>query len=296
MADALNQNLDLATALAGFATTLFGRAPTKTTETEGEQTTTKTTSLSTDAMNQLIRNMTEGGLSGNATTQGVNGPIAGLAAIMSGQKSAGLYNSEVTTQLMNKNMANIAGTAALAAAPVTTTTTPKTTTKEVKQPGILSTPAGKAGLLLAGMTALKSKKFREMTGIDSLLSDNVDTSAKNAVDWGGGNSTDYSSPNVSPSSEPISDAGSVNISPEQAFLDTTQFTDLASQPGNFDVASLDTGTVTDVSSGVVDAVPGLTDAFTSSDVASGFVSDFGEVGSTIADSASSGGGRRMDFF
>lgn len=159
---ALTQNLQLANALTAFSKTLFGSAPATVTTSEEGGTTVKGTSLTPEAINAMLREMTEGGLSGNGS-----GGIAGLAAIMSGQKSAGLYNSPTTMQLMNKNATNIAERAALASAQTTTTTTPKKSTQVQKQPGMLSTPAGQIGLILGGASLLKNKKFRKTIGLDS---------------------------------------------------------------------------------------------------------------------------------
>lgn len=195
---ALNENVDLAANLAAFSKTLFGAAPVTTsksgsTETDSGGTSTKITgtSLTPEAINAMLRDMTEGGLSGQGS-----GGIAGLAAIMSGQKSAGLYNSATTMQLMNKNATNIAEKVALANTPTVTTsiapattktTTPSTST--VKAPGILSTPAGGIGLGLGALAVLSNKKFQKLVGLDKFLEDDVTKSvatspAGNAGDFG----------------------------------------------------------------------------------------------------------------
>lgn len=153
--DALSANLQLANAMGGFAKFLFGSQPTTTTTEEGGTTTTKQTTLTQDAVNGLLRQMQEGGLSGN----GVPGTgTAGLAAIMSGEKSAGLYNSNVTSQLMSKNAAAIAQNVALASAATTTTTNPNSRNSVVKTPGIVSPATGALGL---GALALLSPSVRK---------------------------------------------------------------------------------------------------------------------------------------
>lgn len=166
--DALSANLQLANALGGFSKFLFGAQPTTTTTEEGGTTTTKQTTLTQDAVNALLRQMQEGGLSGN----GVPGTgTAGLAAIMSGEKSAGLYNSNVTSQLMSKNAAAIAQNVALANAATTTTTNPNSKNSIVKTPGIISPATGVAGAALLGLLSPSVRKGAKSL-FDS-LGDNV---------------------------------------------------------------------------------------------------------------------------
>lgn len=94
---------------------------TKTKQTTSGGTQTQQTQLSPDAVNALIQQMLESN--------------QGLAAVSSGQRSAGLYNSSVNTQLTNDLLSRVAGQTALASAPTVTTRTPTTTTNQT--PGIL---------------------------------------------------------------------------------------------------------------------------------------------------------------
>lgn len=257
MSGALESNLSLANALAGFSKTLFGAAPVTQTEEEGSTTSTKQTSLSPAAIQAMLREMTEGGLSGG----GGNG-IAGLAAIMGGQKSAGLYNSSTAMQLMNKNMANIAGQAALASAATTTTTTPKKSTKTTAAPGMVSTPAGQIGLLLAGVGMLKNKKFKDMIGIG----DDAGDVAKNAFE-----PFKYES-EYGPGDTPGNSAMSV---PD------TNVSELASPEIVSDASNLITNSASDTfltgADSVIDSGVNAVDS-----VMNGFAGDVGEVGESVS--------------
>lgn len=98
-----------------------GLTGTKNTTTTTGGSTSEQTMLSPDAMTALIQQMLESN--------------QGLAQVSSGQRSAGLYNSSVNTQLVNDLLTRVSGQAAVAAAPRVTTRQPTTVTN--KTPGLL---------------------------------------------------------------------------------------------------------------------------------------------------------------
>lgn len=109
----------------------------------GNQTVTTTKNVSQDAINAAIRKQL--------------GSTQGLAAITGGEKTAGLYNSTVSQQLVNDLLSRTAGEAAAASGSTTQTTSG----------GGLTAQTGLTGL---GLLALTDDSFRKTAkeGISSL--------------------------------------------------------------------------------------------------------------------------------
>ena len=80
-------------------------------------TTTEKTDISQEGIDAIIRSMMEGD--------------SGLAALMTGQSKAGIYNSTTSSLLANDLANRTAGTAALASAPKTTTQVQKTPSNQI---------------------------------------------------------------------------------------------------------------------------------------------------------------------
>jgi hypothetical protein len=146
------------------------------TTTESGGTTTKQTQLSPDIMAQILQK----GLEDNQ----------GLAAVVNGQRTAGMYNSTTNTMLTNDLLSRLTTAAAVAGAP-TVTNTP-VATKTVTTPKL-----GASGLgVLAGASLFKPEidKFvggkgkggvissaRKALGLDSDAAATADTQAANSV-------------------------------------------------------------------------------------------------------------------
>lgn len=114
---------------------LLTGAKSKTTTSGGD--TTQQTQLTPEALTHLLNTL----MSSNQ----------GLAKVASGEKSAGLYNSSVNTQLINDLLSKTSGEVAVRAAPTVTTRTPTVQTQQI--PGILGNVnplLAIAGMQLAG--------------------------------------------------------------------------------------------------------------------------------------------------
>ena len=109
----------------------------------GNQTVTTSKNVSQDAINAAMKKALES--------------TSGLASITGGEKAAGLYNSTVSTQLVNDLMSRVAGEAASQSATTTQTTTG----------GGMTAGTGLTGL---GLLALTDETFRKTAkeGISSL--------------------------------------------------------------------------------------------------------------------------------
>lgn len=138
----LGSDVDALTKLIG----LFTGQKSDVTASGGTQ--TQQTMLSQEALNTLMRQAME-------STQG-------LAAVSSGQKAPGLYNSTTRQLLTNDLMARTAGEVATKGAPTVTTTTPKTQSTRVPS------PLGSAGGLLAGAGLLLSSPSAKAMGKKAL--------------------------------------------------------------------------------------------------------------------------------
>lgn len=150
-ADAASSNVALLNLLAGLPKTLFGSS-TSTTTTGGGSTTQ--TMFSQEAIDSLLKGLLEG-------TTG----RPGLAAIASGQKAPGLYNSTSRGLLVNDFATRAAAEVATAAAPKVTTENPKTVTAKV--PGSLQGKSGLGTLALIGGLAAGSKAGKKK--VDELI-------------------------------------------------------------------------------------------------------------------------------
>ena len=112
MADsALSSIIALLSAFSGGTTTQTNNGST-TTDSGG--TTTKQTVMSQDTINGMLKSALESN--------------QGLASVVSGEKSAGLYNSSTNTMLTNDLLSRLTTQVAAQAAPTVTTTTPVTRT------------------------------------------------------------------------------------------------------------------------------------------------------------------------
>lgn len=153
-AGALSQNANLITALAGLPKTLFGSS-TRTTTTTTPSSQTEQTMLSKEAIDSLLKGILEG-------TTG----RPGLASIVSGQRTAGLYNSAVNTLLVNDLLARAAGEVATKAAPRVVTSTGGVTTRQEQVPGMdLGKTLGLVALGVAGSSKGRDAVAKVFEGI-----------------------------------------------------------------------------------------------------------------------------------
>jgi hypothetical protein len=154
---------------------LFKGSPAQTTIQSGGETTQKTT-LDADAVTAMLNSI----LGGNQ----------GLAAVSGGQKSAGLYNSSVNTQLTNDLLARAA--AAVAEKQSTTTTTKAPTTQTQQTAGQLD--LGKT--LLTGAATYLGNKVIKKSGIGDAVDKSVDSASRSigeVLGVGGGSGGDIGS-------------------------------------------------------------------------------------------------------
>lgn len=146
-----------AAALSGIMEAILGK--TTTTKSSGGGSTTGL-DISQEGIDAILKGILEG-------TSGKQG----LASVASGQRTAGMYNTTATTQLLNDFLTRAAGETAKASAKQVTTK--EDTTSTVKTAGALDTTAGKVGT--AGILGLIAK---------SALSKGVEGAATKAVDAG----------------------------------------------------------------------------------------------------------------
>lgn len=144
-------------------------AGTKTTGPSAQVTSSNITPEGTQAMVQAIL----GGTSG----------VPGLAAVSSGQKSAGLYNSTTNQQLTNDLTARVAGQAAQLSAGTTVTNTGSTTTDNTTQQVAKAPPLSAStianGALALGVNALGQKAYKSIS--DIIGGDNSASAVSSAV-------------------------------------------------------------------------------------------------------------------
>lgn len=195
---------DLYTMLAGESTTTSG----------GTQTTTE--GISGEGMNEMLK-------SALANTNG-------LAAISSGQRTAGGYGSSVNTMLTNDLLTRTASQIAQQNKTTTKTTTPQTTTKG----GVTSEGATKALSITAALQGLQEL-------------DKVTGASKKFKEWTSSSSSDSSAPSVGTSA--MVDAYSQG-GPSTGVYGAEQATQSAGDSGSgmdFDASSyIDYGDVTDI--------------------------------------------------
>ena len=163
MANATESNINLINALLGVPSKIFGST---TTQTSSGGSSTQQTMISQAGVDALLKSLLEG-------TTG----RAGLAAVASGGKRAGLYNSTTNSMLVNDLLARSAAEVEKARAPTVTTKEPSTT--KTKVPGLLDS-ISPTGLLLGGaLLAGGTKKGRDL--ISGLFGDGMSDSPISAA-------------------------------------------------------------------------------------------------------------------
>lgn len=116
----------------------------------------------------------------NKLVQSLLSSTQGLASVTQGQKTAGLYNSTVNTQLANDLLAKVSAEVAAKKAPTVTTKAPTTTTTTQGKKGpdkLLS-----LGLTGLGMLSKNKKLFTDL--FDGFGRDSLPTEVQSAVDSG----------------------------------------------------------------------------------------------------------------
>lgn len=145
---------------------LFSGGGTKTKQVTSGGSSTSQTQLSDADANKLIESLL--------------GSTQGLASVTQGQKTAGLYNSTVNTQLANDLLAKVSAEVAAKKAPTVTTKAPTTTTTTQGKKGpdkLLS-----LGLTGLGMLSKNKKLFTDL--FDGFNRDSMPTEVQSAVDAG----------------------------------------------------------------------------------------------------------------
>jgi len=159
-ANATQSNVELINALMGIPSKLFGSSKSETTS--GGSSTTQS-NISQAGVDALLKSLLEG-------TTG----RPGLAQVAQGQRSAGLYNTNVRSMMVNDLLAR--STAEVEAKRSGSTTTKEPSTVRTKTPGALDSLGGVGGLLLgAGALAAGTKKGRDL--ISGFMGDGAVTTA-----------------------------------------------------------------------------------------------------------------------
>jgi hypothetical protein len=180
-ANATQSNVELINALMGIPSKLFGS--TQNVTTSGGSSTTQS-NISQAGVDALLKSLMEG-------TTG----RPGLAQVAQGQRSAGLYNTNVRSMMVNDLMARSAAEVEKERAGTTTTKEPSTV--KTKTPGALG-GMGLGGLLLgAGALGLGTKKGRELLGLgDAALTDSVIGADVAQAAMGAGAAADWTTGNL----------------------------------------------------------------------------------------------------
>lgn len=138
--------------IASFLQVLLGKSATTTTSGGNE---TSQTLLSTDAENALIKRMLESN--------------SGLAAVASGAKAAGGYNSSTQQLQINDLLSRVAGNVAVAGAPTVKTASPTTSKQSTDPVASLTQLLGGLAVSTVANKALKASGINET--IDKQLAD-----------------------------------------------------------------------------------------------------------------------------